>query len=384
MGRLPRATSPLGIFLITTLLGVLTALQAYNYVALVNAQKQAFGPILALNLTYWYSWGLLIPGVIWMARHYRFERHAWRRSALFHVGAVILCTLLHVAMYISARGVILTNFTDRPFAWWPDFRERFFLNFDWEMMTYWAVVAFINALDYQSESRERELTAAQLQTQLAEAQLEALQRQLHPHFLFNTLNTISALMHRNVHAADEMLVQLSDLLRLTLDRIGTQQVPLKDEVDFLRKYLEIERTRFGDRLQVTIEVEPEVLDAPVPNLVLQPLVENALRHGIGPRVGVGRVDVNARHVGGDLMLTVCDNGVGLSPDKLNALHSGVGLSNTRSRLETLYPERHRFEFQTPPGGGLLVTIVIPMGHDPEFLDPESRIPSPEGSMESVA
>ena len=337
MGRLPRATSPLGIFLITTLLGVLTALQAYNYVALVNAQKQAFGPILALNLTYWYSWGLLIPGVIWMARHYRFERHAWRRSALFHVGAVILCTLLHVAMYISARGVILTNFTDRPFAWWPDFRERFFLNFDWEMMTYWAVVAFINALDYQSESRERELTAAQLQTQLAEAQLEALQRQLHPHFLFNTLNTISALMHRNVHAADEMLVQLSDLLRLTLDRIGTQQVPLKDEVDFLRKYLEIERTRFGDRLQVTIEVEPEVLDAPVPNLVLQPLVENALRHGIGPRVGVGRVDVNARHVGGDLMLTVCDNGVGLSPDKLNALHSGVGLSNTRSRLETLYP-----------------------------------------------
>ena len=174
MGRLPRATSPFGIFLITTLLGVLTALQAYNYVALVNAQKQAFGPILALNLTYWYSWGLLSPGVIWMTRHYRFERHAWRRSALFHVGAVILCTLLHVAMYISARGVILTNFTDRPFAWWPDFRERFFLHFDWEMMTYWAVVAFINALDYQSESRERELTAAQLQTQLAEAQLEAL------------------------------------------------------------------------------------------------------------------------------------------------------------------------------------------------------------------
>ena len=142
------------------------------------------------------------------------------------------------------------------------------------------------------------MTAAQLQTQLAEAQLEALQRQLHPHFLFNTLNTISALMHRDVHAADEMLVQLSDLLRLTLDRIGTQQVPLKDEVDFLKKYLEIEQTRFGDRLIVNIDVDPEVLDAPVPNLILQPLVENALRHGIGPRIGVGKIDVTASQADG--------------------------------------------------------------------------------------
>ena len=243
-------------------------------------------------------------------------------------------------------------------------------------MTYWAVVAFINARDYHRESQERELTAAQLQTQLAEAQLEALQRQLHPHFLFNTLNTIATLMHRDVHAADEMLVQLSDLLRLTLDRIGTQQVPLNDEVDFLRKYLEIEQRRFGDRLQFIIDVDPHVLDAPVPNLILQPLVENALRHGIGPKVAGGNVDVTARQEGSNLVMTVRDNGVGLSPDKLNAFHSGVGLSNTRSRLENLYGDRHRFEFQTPTNGGLLVTIVIPTGHDPS-RPPESR-------MESVA
>ncbi len=211
--------------------------------------------------------------------------------------------------------MIVTQLTERSFVWsvdwWMYFRERFFLNFDWETMTYWALVAFVNAIDYQRESQERELTAAQLQTQLAEAQLEALQRQLHPHFLFNTLNTISALMHRDVHAADEMLVQLSDLLRLTLDRIGTQQVPLTDEVDFLKKYLEIEQTRFGDRLMVNIDVEPEVLDAPVPNLILQPLVENALRHGVGPKIGVGKVDVNARQVDGTLVMTVRDNGVGL-------------------------------------------------------------------------
>jgi sensor histidine kinase YesM len=156
-------------------------------------------------------------------------------------------------------------------------------------------------------------------------------------------------------------------------------VPLTDEVDFLRKYLEIEQTRFGDRLQVRIDVDPEVLDAPVPSLILQPLVENALRHGVGPKVGMGCVDVTARRIGGGLVLTVRDNGVGLSPDKMNAFHSGVGLSNTRSRLENLYGDRHRFEFQTPSGGGLLVTIVVPLGPDSE-----ARTASPESRMESVA
>jgi len=379
MGRLLRATSPLSIFTIATVLGVLTGLQAYNYVALTSEHKQPFNVLLFLNLTYWWSWALLVPGLLWMARHFRFERNRWRRAAFFHILGVIAFTAAHVALATSARGVILTQLTERTFDWWMYFRDRFFLNFDWEMMTYWALVAFVHALDYQRESQERELTAAQLQTQLAEAQLEALQRQLHPHFLFNTLNTIAALMHRDVHAADEMLVQLSDLLRLTLDRVGTQQVPLNDEVDFLRKYLEIEQTRFGDRLQVNIDVDPEVLDAPVPNLILQPLVENALRHGVGPRVSGGRVDVNARPVDGSLMLTVRDNGVGVSPDKLNAFYSGVGLSNTRSRLENLYGERHRFEFQTPPGGGLVVTIVIPLGQESE-----PRVASSESHMESVA
>ena len=383
MGRFSRVTSPLMIFTIATVMGVLTALQAYNYVALVSEHKQPFSVLLGLNLTYWWSWALLVPGVLWLARRYRFERGTWRRATLVHILGVTVFTAAHVAMATSARGVILTTLTDRTFDWWMYFRDRFFLNFDWEMMTYWALVAFVHALDFHRESQEREIAAAQLQTQLAEAQLEALQRQLHPHFLFNTLNTISALMHRDVNAADEMLVQLSDLLRLTLDRVGTQQVPLKDEVDFLRKYLEIEQTRFGDRLMVNIDIDPEVLDAPVPNLILQPLVENALRHGIGPRVGVGKVDVTAKHADGLLTLAVRDNGVGLSPDKLNALHSGVGLSNTRSRLENLYGDRHRFEFQTPPGGGLLVTIVIPMGHDPESLD-RSRLASAENPMESVA
>ena len=387
MARLARVTSPLTIFTITTVLGVLTGLQAYNYIALTAEHKQPLNVLLGLNLTYWWSWALLVPAVLWISRQYRFERETWRQAALLHILGVVVITAAHVALATSSRGIVLKALTDRPFGpsdWWMYFQNRFFLNFDWEMMTYWALVAFVNALDYHRESQERELVGVQLQAQLAEAQLEALQRQLHPHFLFNTLNTISALMHRDVHAADEMLVQLSDLLRLTLDRVGTQQVSLKDEVDFLRKYLEIEQTRFGDRLQVNIDVEPEVLDAPVPNLILQPLVENALRHGVGPRVGKGRIDVSARQSGDVLTLTVQDNGVGLSPDKLDAFHSGVGLSNTRSRLENLYGDRHRFDFQTPAGGGLLVTIVIPLGPDSEPADPGSRVLNPASPMEGVA
>jgi len=359
MGRPSNVIRPLHIFAVATVLGILTGLQAYNYVALTDAMRQPLSLLLVLNLSYWYSWALVAPGILWMARRFRFERKTWPRAVGVHVLGVLVFTAAHVTVFTTARVVIRTQLGAIPTDWWALFQERYFGNFDWEMMTYWALIALSNALDYHRESRERELTAAQLQTQLAEAQLEALQRQLHPHFLFNTLNTISALMHRDAQAADEMLVRLSDLLRLTLDRVGTQQVPLKDEVDFLRKYLEIEETRFGDRLEVTIDVDPDVLDAPVPNLVLQPLVENALRHGLAPKIGGGRVDVSARQVGGGLTLTVRDNGVGLSPDTLDALHSGVGLSNTRSRLENLYGENHRFEFHTPPGGGLVVTIVIP-------------------------
>jgi len=259
----------------------------------------------------------------------------------------------------------------REVDWWLGVRERFFLYFDWEMMTYWAIIAASHAFDYYRESQERALTTAQLQARLAEARLQALQRQLHPHFLFNTLHAISALMHRDIDAADNMLARLSDLLRLTLERVTAQTVTLKDELDFINKYLDIERTRFGDRLQVSFVVEPDTLGASVPNFLLQPLVENALKHGIGPKIGGGRVEVRAHHNGEWLQLVVQDDGRGVPQDKIDAFNTGVGLSNTLSRLEHLYPGNHTFEFQTPPGGGLAVTIVIPFAADVELVE-ESR------------
>jgi two-component system, LytTR family, sensor kinase len=359
------------IFLGATLLGVFSAIQAYNYVALFSEKPQPIEILLGLNMSYWYAWALLAPLVLWLARAYSFERNKWRKALAVHVPAVFLFTFAH-AMLLGAGKVATMRFlAGREVDWWLGVRERYFLYFDWEMMTYWAIIAVSHAYYFYRESQERALTTAQLQTRLAEAQLQALQRQLHPHFLFNTLHTISALMHRDINAADTMLARLSDLLRLTLDRVGTQLVPLKDELDFIHKYLDIERTRYGERLHTTFVIEPDTLGASVPNFVLQPIVENALRHGIGPKVGGGRVEVRAHHNGEWLQLVVQDDGYGVAPDKLDAFNTGVGLSNTRSRLEHLYPGNHTFEFQTPPGGGLAVTIVIPFMADAELVE-ESR------------
>ena len=228
------------------------------------------------------------------------------------------------------------------------------------MMTYWTIVGLGHALRYHYEAQNRALTASQLETRLVEAQLQTLQRQLQPHFLFNTLNTVSALMHRNVEAADAMLAQLGDLLRLSFETVDVQEVSLAQELDFLRKYVAIEQVRFRERLRVTFDVAPGLDDCLVPNLLLQPLVENAIRHGIGPRVEPGHVLVRAVRTGATLELEVRDDGVGVPESRLADLAHGVGLSNTRSRLAHLYGNRHQFTVSRPPGGGLSVAIVIPV------------------------
>ena len=364
---------------VATVLGIFSTFQAYNYVALFTERVPKMWHLLALNMTYWYAWAVLVPGMLYLARRYPFERQGWRRAAAVHAGGVVAFVLVHAILTVSIRELVAIRFGMMLGSWWSEFQRLFFLNFDWEMMTYWAVVGLSHALDYHKEAQDRTLATARLETALVEAQLQALQRQLHPHFLFNTLHTISALMHRDTEAADAMLARLSDLLRLTLDRLGVQEVPLKEELDFLEKYLEIERTRFGDRLTVDMQIEPETLDVCVPNLVLQPLVENAIRHGIAPRLGGGRLQIVARQTGARLWLMVRDNGAGLSKANLDAFNHGVGLSNTRLRLEHLYPGNHRFEFHEPSDGGLAVTIEIPANAD---LD---EAPSGEApNMESVA
>lgn len=354
------AVRPRVIFGVATALGFFSAFQAFYFVSTFTEKPASIHMLLALNLGYWYSWACLTPGILWLARTFPFDRQTWKRAVPVHVAGVFVATLLHVGLSVASHTLTYRAFGEALGSWQSEAQRMFFLNFDWEMMTYWAIVGLSHALRYRHEARAREISAMQLETRLVEAQLETLQRQLQPHFLFNTLNTISALMHRDVNAADDMIARLSDLLRMSLHRVGVQEVTLKDELDFLSKYLEIEQTRFRDRLTVVFDIQAETLDALVPNLLLQPLVENSIKHGIGPRPTPGQVTVRARRVDAMLELDVQDNGVGLSAARLTDFNRGVGLSNTRSRLDHLYGSLHRFEFRQPAEGGLLVCIAIPM------------------------
>ena len=351
---------PLTIFGVATALTFFSASQAFYFVATFGEKPAPFAVLFVLNLGYWYSWACLSPGIIWLSRRFPLDTQQWRLSLPAHVGGVFVATTLHIIMAVTTRMATYWAIGDGTGSWRLEAQRMFFLNFDWEMMTYWAIVGLSHALAYHREAQTRALNASQLETRLVEAQLQSLQRQLQPHFLFNTLNTISALMHRDVDAADAMIARLSDLLRISLQTVGVQEVSLKEELDFLSKYLEIEQTRFRDRLTVVVDVSPDTFDALVPNLILQPLVENAIKHGIGPRPAPGTVTIRSRRVAGMLELTVLDNGVGLSAARLSDFNRGVGLSNTRSRLDHLYGSLHRFEFRQPAEGGLLVLIAIPL------------------------
>jgi len=225
----------------------------------------------------------------------------------------------------------------------------------------------VTAIEYYRQFRLRELKASQLEAQLAVAQLEVLKMQLQPHFLFNTLHAISALMYRDVGSADRMVTRLSDFLRLTLDSAGVQEVTLKREMEYLDKYLEIEQVRFGDRLEVRRAIDPATLDLLVPNLVLQPLVENAVRHGIAPRASGGRIEVTSRVHEGTLTIEVLDDGPGAG-----AIREGVGLSNTRARLEQLYGADARLEIGNAPAGGFSARLTLPARTEPLNASPDRR------------
>ncbi len=299
----------------------------------------------------WYVFALLSIPVVWLAGKFQFESGKRARSLAVHLP----CSLIFSLAYMVLRAWIGRWQSEASFA--EAFQPLLVKTWHFNLLIYWVIVAVSFAFNYYGKFRERELRAAELEKSLAQAKLHALQMQLNPHFLFNSLHSISALMHQDVEAADRMIVRLSDLLRAALDNSDAHEVTLRDELKFLQSYLEIEQIRFGNRLTVTTEIPADLLDARVPNLILQPLLENAIRHGIEPHAKPGRIELRAQKAKGELTLDVSDNGAGVSDAA--SVSEGVGLSNTRARLRTLYGEAHRFELGNRPEGGLRVRLTIP-------------------------
>lgn len=307
----------------------------------------------------WYLWGLMVPCFWWLVHRFPLGRRSWRRNLAINVLCGILASMVYCFLYLIKNDLITASFTGRlSLQVWHRFSDYWLGGIEFYLAVYFAIVAVLHAISYYEKYRERELRASRLETQLALSHLDLLKMQLHPHFLFNTLNAISALMHKDVDAADRMIVLLADLLRLALDKDDRHQVPLHNELEFLDRYLEIEKIRFRDRLRVEIDVEPECLDVQVPKLILQPLVENSIRHGIAMRSAAGRVAIQARRRGNQLDLEVSDDGPGL-PRETRDLREGVGLANTRARLEQLYGHEHRFELANGGSGGVRVRLQIP-------------------------
>lgn len=345
-----------GIGAFWTLVGLAFASQFYLSSTLLG-RAVTWGQAIGYSLGDWYVWAVLSVPVLMLSRRFPPEgAHPWRTAAI-HLGAALVCSLVYVLLR-SAVGVVHSRLLDEPVTFAEVFRPLLVRTFPFNLLVYGVIVTISHAVDYYRKYHERTVHALELEKHLTEARLQSLLRQLKPHFLFNTLNGIASLMHSDVDAADKMLVRLSELLRLTMHHPGQPLTRLRDEIAFIEKYLEIERIRFRDRLTAEIRVDPAVLDAEVPSLLLQPLVENSIRHGIEPQSRPGRITVEARPDGAGLLLVVRDNGAGLPPGGFT--REGIGLANTRARLRELYGDRHRFELANHAEGGLEIRLHLPV------------------------
>jgi sensor histidine kinase YesM len=321
------------------------------------------------HLTSWmvgvYIWFLLTPLILWLGRRFPLERKHWMRWGATHLILAVAIALLQLASesaILRLIGVFPTIMTS--FASTLSF--LLIIGFHQSILTYWWILGAQYGFNWYRKYEERkqealrlELQSSQLQKQLAQAHLSALKMQIQPHFLFNTLNAIMVLVRQEKgREAEEMLSRLSDLLRCVLDDVNAQEVPLRRELEYLRLYLGIEQVRFQDRLRVEIAADPEMLNAAVPHMVLQPLVENAIRHGIGRSSSAGRIRISACRVNGTLEMKIQDDGPGLDPHS-NSKVRGIGLANTRSRLTQLYGDDAGLSVENDAEGGVAATVTLP-------------------------
>jgi two-component system, LytTR family, sensor kinase len=312
-----------------------------------------------------WTWALVTPLVFWLSSRFSIEKSNWFwriplllvSGLLIAIGVDLLLEMIRLELFPSPRRRFGTLTLFRGIG-----RYRFlnqFVIFIAVLTAGFARVYFLRAQWRQQEAAFHQAEAAQLQAQLAQARLDALRMQINPHFLFNTLHAISALVEKNPGGVRRMIARLSELLRHSIDRRGSDEVPLREELDLLRRYIEIMEIRFQGSLRVEMAIEPETLDAAVPNLILQPLIENALEHGVSRVSGEGVVVIAAGIEEGDLLVSISDNGPGVTSFEPDGRSGGLGLQNTRARLDQMYGDRAELSLRARPDGGAVAEIRIP-------------------------
>ena len=356
--RLNRSTRWLLIFLLWAGIAAIQATVSFN-VRLFYGRPASWTDMARVTfVAVFLAWGILLtPLVAYLCRKFPLETQNWTRRIGVHLLFAALVPLIIAAFRMPFHTWVYPNSEDYGLM---AYKGYLYSNAFDDFTMYWVILVVCHAWTYYRRYRDRELTTALLESQLARAELQVLKMQLHPHFLFNTLHSISEMMHQDVGAADKTIALLADLLRMTLQNTRLHEISLKDELEFLRGYLEIEQTRFRDRLQVNFEIDPSTLDALVPNMLLQPLAENSIRHGISVHAGRGTVLVRSWLVEGKLRLLLRNESEGGGTSVVNPRPSfGVGLSNTRMRLQQMYGVNHEFETRRPNEMSFEVEIAIP-------------------------
>ncbi|GJM45186.1 MAG: ATPase [Gemmatimonadota bacterium] len=362
------------LFLVCTFAGLFFGTQLHSSTTAWGSPTTLEWAI-TVRLWAWYQWGVLFLLVLWLGNRYPLTAERWRRSVPIHLGLSVVIGVFQIAVNTWTHLAFVAD-PAKGNTYFGYLQSLLLFAFHRNLLIYWGAIGAQAAFRTYQKLREEEIAGERLRSQLVEARLDALKMQLHPHFLFNTLHAVTALVRRDPRRAESMIQDLSEMLRLTLADVDAQRVPLAREIEILDRYFAIQKVRFGDRLNVELDIAPEALPLQVPNLLLQPLVENAIRYGVASRYRGGRVRVEARLVAGRVALQVRDDGPGLDGSPERALRAGIGLSNTRERLQQLYGDDHTFAIANDPEGGLVVTVDLPAG--PAVL----REPEPLPALES--
>lgn len=315
-------------------------------------------------------WGLLAPVVIVLVRRFSLVGREWPYHGVVHLAISIALAFAHLAFAVLLnRTLIAMGASSLPLLSYSQFAAAYL---NQSFLSYWLIVAVVVNVDSYRKYRDREIRTFQLETELTKAQLQTLKAQIEPHFLFNTLHAISGLVYRDPKTADALLSRLGSLIRANMEFSARQEIPLEREIDVLHSYNDIMLQRFGDRIKIELDIAPESRRALVPSFLLQPLVENAVRHGLGPKAEGGIVRVESRREKDLVKIRIADNGIGLATSSAEASGGGLGLANTRRRLGLIYGAQQSFAISSPPEGGVEVVIVLPFREKPEDTAEESR------------